>query len=60
MPYGKFKGIPMSKVPPDYLWWLKENTFKGHKARGADAAEVKNYIARNWDRIKPETQNQIP
>lgn len=25
MPYGKYKGRPMSGVPADYLLWLHEN-----------------------------------
>ena len=46
MPYGKYAGIKMANIPPEYLLWLYEE----NKCYGA----VRGYIYENIDVIKAE------
>jgi len=48
MPFGKHKGLPMEKVPADYLMYLERQDWIG------DWPAVKQYIDDNWDAIKME------
>jgi len=46
MPFGKYKGTEMEKVPAGYLIWIYENN------KCTD--EVKEYIEDNMDVLKME------
>lgn len=50
MPFGKYKGVKMANVPPDYLLWLYDNS----KVYG----DVKEYIKDNLDVLKAEIRNR--
>lgn len=50
MPFGRYKGIEMANVPPDYLLWLYEDK----RCYG----RVKGYIQDNLEVIKAEIANK--
>ena len=50
MPFGKYKGIKLANVPPEYLIWLYENA----NVYG----ELKKYIEDNMDVLKFETDKK--
>ena len=50
MPYGKFKGTPMSDVPANYLHWIWNNGGKHQTATD----RVADYIQRNLEGLKME------
>lgn len=49
MPFGKYKGQPMIKVPASYLLWLYDQKYNSVTAR-----EVNDYIKENMDALKLE------
>ena len=49
MPFGRYVGKPMSKIPAVYLLWLYN--------RGCDHAGVKQYILNNLTSLQKEAQN---
>ena len=51
MPYGKYKGRPMSGVPADYLLWLHEN--------GKCSESVARYIEEHKPAIEQRTHSLI-
>ena len=54
MPFGQYENTPMDQVPARYLKWIMDNVFKSNKGKGADSEAVRQYIIRNWGRIKQE------
>jgi uncharacterized protein (DUF3820 family) len=46
MPYGKYKGLQMIKVPANHLIWLYENN--------RCSVEVKEYVLDNLEVLKDE------
>jgi len=54
MPYGKFKGRPMSDVPADYLHYLWTNGIQGDKL-----SPVGDYIRRNLSALKQEHKDGV-
>lgn len=54
MPFGKFKGRPMSAVSPSHLHWLWENWDGGNDNYGVMA-----YIKESMDAIKMEIPDKI-
>jgi uncharacterized protein (DUF3820 family) len=50
MTFGKYAGVKMANIPPDYLLWLYENA----KLYG----EVKEYIEDNMDVLKVEIERK--
>jgi uncharacterized protein (DUF3820 family) len=52
MPFGKFKGIKLEKVPADYLHWWYTETNKSNK-------ELKDYIEDNLAALKQEYPDGI-
>ena len=44
MPYGKYKGEPLKKVPPDYLLWLYYND--------RASTGIKEYVERNIEALE--------
>lgn len=55
MPFGKYKGIVMQKVPADYLHYLWTNGMK-HKVK---FDEVADYISRNLEALQQEHEDGI-
>lgn len=56
MPFGKYKGIPMSDVPVAYLHWLwTDAKFKTQ----TKTSNVAAYIAENLDALKGEDDDLI-
>jgi hypothetical protein len=55
MPFGKFKGKPMSEVDASYLHWL---WIGGYKDR-TRTSNVANYIERNLAALKKEHPDGI-
>lgn len=53
MPFGKYKGIPMKKVPAEYLFWY------WGKAENDMRCPVANYIRRNVRVLASEYTNGI-
>lgn len=47
MPFGKFKGTPMEKVPANYLLWLDRELEGQTMFEGSDKQKVWNYIEDN-------------
>lgn len=54
MPFGKFKGKPMSDVPVSYLHWLWNNGKKEDKQ-----CAVADYIRRNLNALQIENRDLI-
>lgn len=54
MPYGKYKGRPMSDVPASYFHWLWHNGVG--KKRGDP---VREYIKANMDSLQQEEPDLI-
>ena len=54
MPFGKFRGVPMQDVPPDYLFWLWSNG-KEHDR----LCQVAEYIRNNLDALEKEYPDGI-
>lgn len=52
MPYGKYKGRQMIKVPADYMLWLNDND-KCNKS-------VKAYIVDNWEALHQQAGRPLP
>lgn len=55
MPFGKYKGTVMEKVPAPYLLWLWDNGLRFKE--GVDP--VAQYIANNWNAITGEVPDYI-
>lgn len=54
MPFGKFKGEPMMKVPASYLHYLWTNGLRDDKR-----SPVAEYIRRNLDALRHENADAI-
>lgn len=54
MPFGKFKGRPMSDVPASYLFFLWTNGIQGDKL-----SPVGDYIRRNLSALKQEHKDGV-
>lgn len=54
MPFGKFKGKPMSDVPVSYLHWLWNSGKKEDKQ-----CAVADYIRRNLNALQMENRDLI-
>ena len=54
MPFGQHENKLMRDVPASYLKYLMDNVYRGNKGKGADGEDVRQYIIRNWKRIKRE------
>ena len=50
MPWGKYKGLPMSEVPDSYLLWLYH---EGHAS-----GNVGRYLAENIKAIKANVERE--
>jgi hypothetical protein len=50
MPWGKYKGVPMSDVPASYLFWLWTQPGKADDKQ----CPVADYIRRNLNVLKVE------
>jgi len=50
MPYGKYKGQPMGKVPGSYLIWLSEND--------KCIPQIKEYVLNNMETLKSEAMKE--
>jgi len=55
MPFGKYKGIPMSDVPASYLHYLWTNGMK----QQTKTNDVADYVSRNIDALKKEHKDGI-
>ena len=55
MPFGKYKGVKMEKVPASYLHWLWNNGLK-QKTKESDVAA---YISENKDSLAMENKDLI-
>ena len=57
MPFGKYKGKPMSDVPASYLIWLRDDA----KAKGSRISDprVAEYIKNNWTCLLSECPDYI-
>lgn len=55
MPFGKHKGIPMSKVPVKYLFWLWTNGLESE----IETSDVAAYIATNIEALRKEHPDGI-
>lgn len=49
MPFGKHKGVSMSKVPVDYMHWL------WHNGDGVRNEAVRQWIVEHWDDLKAKS-----
>jgi hypothetical protein len=55
MPFGKYKGMPVSELPLDYLRWLSENCeLRGELIAAVDFAINGPSAARPAPKQKPE------
>jgi hypothetical protein len=54
MPFGKYKGLPMSDVPANYLFWLWTNGKREDKT-----CLVADYIRRNKSALATEHKDGI-
>lgn len=54
MPFGKHKGLPMWKVPADYLLWLWDNGKKDDTGN-----DVHKYIKENFSAILSDAKDYI-
>jgi uncharacterized protein (DUF3820 family) len=70
MPFGKYLGEPMEKVPAGYLLYLwgdcgfwKRDNFKDDRVpntkHGADRMMVTDYIVKNFSSLETECQDKI-
>lgn len=55
MPFGKYKGIPMEKVPVNYLHWFWHNVKVGNE----DVNNVRSYIHYNLTVLMDENKDLI-
>ncbi len=53
MPFGKYKGDPMEKVPASYLHWLWTN------GKSKESDPVADYIRRNLSALAQEYKDGI-
>lgn len=53
MPFGKYKGKPMSEVPASYLFWLWTN------GKESEKDEVAEYIRENMHNLEMEYPDGI-
>ena len=58
MPWGKYRGTPMLKVPASYYHWLWTNERDPMKNK-ADVDPVANYIKRNMSALQQEHPDGI-
>ena len=56
MPFGKYKGIPLKKVPASYLLWLWDNA----EFHAKPATAIHRYIRKSWSAIIMEFPDYIP
>ena len=56
MPFGKYKGVPMKKVPADWFFWLW--TKAGYEKK-TEVDPVANYIKRNLSTLKQDHPDGI-
>lgn len=54
IPFGKFRGTPMSEIPASYFHFLWTNGMKDDKR-----SDVATYIRRNLDALKKEYPDGI-
>lgn len=57
MPFGKYKGIAMAKVPANYLLWLNEDL---KNKNNPFILPLKEYIQDNIEVLKQEVESSKP
>lgn len=51
MPFGKYKGLPLSEVPDEYLLWLYFDT-------NLKDGPLRRYIVKNLDALESNTKRE--